>query len=79
MKRSLRPEKNDSAISQQFQRNPKQLMNTLAKSIDPKMLKQMGGAQNLMNMMKSFEGSESMSDLQKMMGKMKGGRMRRRR
>jgi signal recognition particle subunit SRP54 len=33
-------------------RNPNQMMRKMQNMVDPKMLKQMGGAQNLMNMVK---------------------------
>merc|ERR1719321_1665849 len=73
----------------QLQRNPGQVMQKMQGAMDPRMLQQMGGAQNMMNMMKEFGKMENMGGLmdgmggmdpsqlagmQKMMGKMKGGR-----
>lgn len=37
---------------QQMMRNPNQMMQNMQKAMDPRMLKQMGGSQNMMNMMK---------------------------
>lgn len=65
--------KDDSVLSKQMARNPNHVMQQLAKSMDPKMLRQMGGAQNMMQMMKQM-GNADMSELQKMMGGMMGGR-----
>ena len=65
--------KDDSVLKKQMQRNPNHVMQQLAKSMDPKMLKQMGGAQSMMNMMKQMGGAD-MGELQKMMGGMMGGR-----
>merc|ERR1719321_2421423 len=73
----------------QLSRNPGQVMQKMQSAMDPRMLQQMGGAQNMMKMMKEFGKMENMSGLadmmggidpsqlagmQKMMGKMKGGR-----
>jgi signal recognition particle subunit SRP54 len=74
----------------QLQRNPGQVMQKMQNSMDPRMLQQMGGAQNMMKMMKEFGKMENMGgmmdglggidpsqleNMQKMMkGKMKGGR-----
>eukprot|EP01015_Nassula_variabilis_P007289 TRINITY_DN1554_c0_g1_i15.p2 TRINITY_DN1554_c0_g1~~TRINITY_DN1554_c0_g1_i15.p2 ORF type:complete len:169 (-),score=53.95 TRINITY_DN1554_c0_g1_i15:102-608(-) len=44
----------------QLTRNPNQLMSQMSKAVDPRMLQQLGGMGNLMNMMKE-------------MGKMEGG------
>merc|ERR1719226_260683 len=72
----------------QLQRNPGQVMQ-MQSAMDPRMLQQMGGAQNMMKMMKEFGKMENMGgmmeglggivpsqlqNMQKMMGKMKGGR-----
>jgi len=38
-------------------RNPNQMMGKLSKMIDPKMLAQLGGAGNLMNMMKEMNSN----------------------
>merc|ERR1712182_111865 len=70
----------------QLGRNPGQVMQKMQSAMDPRMLQQMGGAQNMMKMMKEFGKMENMGGLmdglggmdpaqmQKMMGKMKGGR-----
>merc|ERR1740123_2941394 len=72
----------------QLQRNPGQVMQKMQSAMDPRMLQQMGGAQNMMKMMKEFGKMENMGgmveglggldpsqlqNMQKMMGKMKGG------
>tara|TARA_B100001173_G_scaffold40622_1_gene31481 strand:- start:291 stop:455 length:165 start_codon:yes stop_codon:yes gene_type:complete len=43
----------------QMQRNPNQVLQQLHKTMDPRMLQQMGGAQNLMNMMKQMSELEA--------------------
>merc|ERR1719428_1610451 len=70
----------------QLTRNPGQVMQKMQSAMDPRMLQQMGGAQNMMKMMKEFGKMENMGGLmdglggmdpaqmQKMMSKMKGGR-----
>eukprot|EP00931_Biecheleriopsis_adriatica_P088757 TRINITY_DN62_c0_g1_i1.p1 TRINITY_DN62_c0_g1~~TRINITY_DN62_c0_g1_i1.p1 ORF type:complete len:532 (+),score=165.07 TRINITY_DN62_c0_g1_i1:49-1596(+) len=73
----------------QLQRNPGQVMQKMQSAMDPRMLQQMGGAQNMMKMMKEFGKMENMggmmeglggidpaqmANMQKMMGKMKGRR-----
>merc|ERR1712187_1005374 len=73
----------------QLSRNPGQVMQKMQGAMDPRMLQQMGGAQNMMKMMKEFGKMENMGgmmeglggidpsqlqNMQKMMGKMKGGR-----
>ena len=40
----------DEQMVKQMQRNPNQVLQQLHKTMDPRMLQQMGGAQNLMNM-----------------------------
>merc|ERR1719183_2566125 len=40
--------KGDAVLNKQLKRNPKGVMQQLAKSMDPSMLRQMGGAQNMM-------------------------------
>eukprot|EP00916_Digyalum_oweni_P006358 GHVL01010940.1.p1 GENE.GHVL01010940.1~~GHVL01010940.1.p1 ORF type:complete len:496 (+),score=88.47 GHVL01010940.1:140-1627(+) len=47
---------------QQLMRNPSQVMQRLHQSVDPKMLKQMGGAQGMMNLMKEIGKNENMMD-----------------
>lgn len=49
-------------------------MQQLQKAMDPRMLAQMGGAGNLMNMMKEMSGMDQ-GDLKKMMGGMGMGGM----
>lgn len=36
----------------QLMRNPNQLMQNMQKAVDPRILKQMGGTQNMMNLMR---------------------------
>merc|ERR1712187_782744 len=70
----------------QLSRNPGQVMQKMQGAMDPRMLQQMGGAQNMMKMMKEFGKMENMGgmmeglggidpsqlqNMQKMMGKMK--------
>lgn len=50
--------KGDANMAKQMQRNPQNVMNQLHKAMDPRMLQQMGGAQNLMNMMKEMSKLE---------------------
>lgn len=51
-------------------RNPNQVLGKLQSMIDPKMMAQLGGAGNLMNMMKEMSSNPEM---QKMMSGMGGG------
>ncbi|KAJ8604657.1 hypothetical protein CTAYLR_006515 [Chrysophaeum taylorii] len=48
----------DANMAKQMQRNPNNVMQQLHKAMDPRMLQQMGGAQNLMNMMKEMSKLE---------------------
>ena len=50
-----------------MQRNPGQVMKKLQQSMDPQLLAQWGGTQNLFNMMKELESNEEMSGLMKQM------------
>jgi len=50
-------------------RNPAQMMSKLGKVVDPKMLQQMGGMGNLMNMMKEVGKMEGLGDMMKMFKK----------
>lgn len=60
---------NDKGDLKNLNRNPKQVMSQMAKAIDPKLLQQMGGMGNLMNMMKEMGNMEGMQDMmQQMMG-----------
>merc|ERR1719267_182649 len=54
----------------QLQRNPGQVMQKMQNSMDPRMLQQMGGAQNMMKMMKEFGKMENMGGMADMMGGM---------
>jgi signal recognition particle subunit SRP54 len=76
---------NESALMAKMQRDPKAVMAQLAKSMDPKMLAQMGGAGNLMELMKGMGGGggpggagNPLADLMKSMGGGGGGPERRR-
>ena len=55
---------------QAMMRNPGQMMKRMQNMMDPKALKQIGGPQNLMNMMHEFGKMENMEE---MMGKKKTG------
>ena len=50
-------------------RNPNQILGKLQSMIDPKMMAQLGGAGNLMSMMKEMSTNP---DMQKMMSRMGG-------
>merc|ERR1719199_885116 len=54
----------------QLQRNPGQVMQKMQNSMDPRMLQQMGGAGNMMNMMKEFGKMENMGGMMDGMGGM---------
>merc|ERR1719321_2261829 len=55
----------------QLQRNPGQVMQKMQSAMDPRMLQQMGGAQNMMKMMKEVGNMEKMGGgLGDMMGGM---------
>ncbi len=56
------------ADMQNMMRNPGQMMKRMQNMMDPKMLKQIGGPQNLMNMMHEFGKMDNMEEL---MGKKK--------
>jgi signal recognition particle subunit SRP54 len=66
----------DAQVAKQMGRNPKQAMTNLNKAIDPRMLQQMGGAENVMKMMQSMGGAGGgegggmggLGDMMKMMG-----------
>ena len=49
----------DEQMVKQMQRNPNQVLQQLHKTMDPRMLQQTGGAQNLMNMMKQMSELEA--------------------
>eukprot|EP00922_Rhytidocystis_sp_ex-Travisia-forbesii_P046065 GHVS01068717.1.p1 GENE.GHVS01068717.1~~GHVS01068717.1.p1 ORF type:complete len:502 (+),score=85.58 GHVS01068717.1:63-1568(+) len=62
----------DNAM-QNMMRNPNQMMQRMQKMLDPKMLKQMGGAENMFHLMKEMGKAEDMEDMQDLMRKMSGG------
>jgi len=64
----------DKDMAKQIQRNPKQAMSNINKAMDPRMLAQMGGAENVMSMMKSMgglDGGGPMGQLGKLFSGMK--------
>ena len=63
---------NESALMAKMQRDPKAVMAQLEKSMDPRMLAQMGGAGNLMELMKGM-GGDQMAQLMKQAGGAGGG------
>lgn len=67
----------DAALGKQMARNPNAVMQQLSKAMDPKMMAQMGGAQNMMRMMKQMQGMDpsALGDMAKMMGGMGGMKM----
>lgn len=48
-------------------RNPTQLMSKLGQMVDPKTLAQLGGAGNIMEMMKQMQGDPNMAEMMKQM------------
>ena len=71
--------KNDAAVNKQIARNPNQVMQQLSKAMDPRMLQQMGGAENMMKMMKQMNGMDpsQMGEMMSQMGMGGGGGRRR--
>eukprot|EP00920_Eleutheroschizon_duboscqi_P009770 GHVT01022824.1.p1 GENE.GHVT01022824.1~~GHVT01022824.1.p1 ORF type:complete len:519 (+),score=104.24 GHVT01022824.1:143-1699(+) len=71
---------NKDATMQNMMRNPQQMMQRMHTAMDPRMLKQLGGAGNMMNLVQQFSnlessgGMEGMEGLQDMMRQMQGGR-----
>ena len=51
-----------------MKRNPNNVMQQLHKAMDPRMLQQMGGAQNVMNMMKEMSKLDNGGDMKGMLG-----------
>ena len=49
-------------------RNPGQIMNKLQSCIDPKIMAQLGGAGNLMSMMKEMSNNPQMEEMMKQFG-----------
>ena len=69
----------DQAMARNMARNPNAMMQQLSRCMDPRMLAQMGGAGNMMNMMKQM-GNMDMGEIMKQMGKAgMGGKKGRRR
>lgn len=60
----------DAQVADKIRRNPNAIMQQLSKSVDPRMLKNMGGPGALMDMMKQFGGAGDMA--KKMKDAMKG-------
>lgn len=46
-----------------FQRNPAQMYKKLQSAVDPRMMKQLGGSANMMNLMKEMSKMEGMNDM----------------
>jgi signal recognition particle subunit SRP54 len=67
--------KSDQQVNKQIARNPNQVMQQLSKAMDPRMLQQMGGAENMMKMMKQMNGMDpsQMGEMMQQMGGMGGG------
>ena len=55
---------------QNFMRNPQQMMRKVQSAVDPKMLQQLGGSQNMMQMMKEM-GKLDMGEMMSQIGKSK--------
>ena len=64
---------NEAALMAKMQRDPKAVMAQLSKSMDPKMLAQMGGAGNLMELMKGMGGGGAGNPMAELMKQMGGG------
>ena len=62
----------DKGLGSQMARNPNAVMQQLSKVVDPRMMQQMGGPQNMMKMMKQMQNMD-MSDMNSMMKMMGGG------
>jgi signal recognition particle subunit SRP54 len=58
----------DAALGKQMARNPNAVMQQLSKAMDPKMMAQMGGPQNMMRMMQQMRNMDpsAMGDMAKM-------------
>ena len=55
-------------------RNPNQIMGKLQSMIDPRMMAQLGGAGNIMNMMKEMSNNPQMQEMLKGMGGIDGAK-----
>mmetsp|Transcript_50938 Transcript_50938/g.65231 ORF Transcript_50938/g.65231 Transcript_50938/m.65231 type:complete len:512 (+) Transcript_50938:56-1591(+) len=51
----------DKDMAKQMQRNPKQALQQIRKTMDPRIIQQMGGAENVMSMMKEMGASDDKS------------------
>lgn len=60
----------DEQLAQKMKRNPRQVMGQLQKAMDPRMLAQMGGAQNVMQLMQEMGNMNGLDP--SMMNKLKG-------
>merc|ERR1719446_755013 len=66
----------DVGAMNQMMRNPKQMMQKLQQTMDPKMLSKLGGAGNMMEMMKQMsdaDGGQMADMMKKMQSGMAGG------
>eukprot|EP00924_Labyrinthula_sp_SR-Ha-C_P013152 maker-scaffold_12-snap-gene-11.17-mRNA-1 protein AED:0.02 eAED:0.02 QI:63/1/1/1/1/1/3/138/537 len=69
----------DASMVQRLQRNPQSVLQQFQKSMDPRMLQQMGGAKNMMSMLKEM-GNMDMSQMMKGFGanpEVKGQKLKR--
>jgi signal recognition particle subunit SRP54 len=61
--------KSPQELQAQMKKNPQAMMQNMGKAFDPKMLQQMGGMGNIMNMVKEMGNMEGMQEMmQQMMG-----------
>ncbi|KAF8819635.1 signal recognition particle SRP54 protein [Cardiosporidium cionae] len=68
----------NEASMQHMMRNPQQMMSRMQHMFDPKVMKQIGGAGNLMNLMKELNHMDGASGIQNMMQQMSMGTSGRR-
>lgn len=61
----------DPKAANRMGRNPNQMMQQMAKNMDPKMMQQMGGTQGMMQMMKKMQNMDP-NEMMKMMSNMPG-------
>ncbi|EPT25956.1 signal recognition particle SRP54 protein [Toxoplasma gondii ME49] len=59
----------ESAL-QNMMRNPQQMMSKVQNMLDPRILKQMGGAGNMVNLLRELQSNEGMEGMQEMMKQM---------
>ncbi|KAL8428954.1 hypothetical protein ACSSS7_006865 [Eimeria intestinalis] len=62
------------AALQNLSRNPQQLLGKMQAAIDPRILKQMGGAGNMMHLLKGSADMGDMQDVMRQLGGLGGGR-----